>query len=209
MSKSGKAKTKAMPTKAATTGPGAGFWISMAVFQVLFALAIFAVTREYYIENASDDVAATTLPREPAFEWVERLPNANSALLESLQLAAPAVKDPVELSRLADQHFANKQYALAADLYEQLLDFDRSKVVTYNNLGLTLHYLGKSTEALGRLHEGVAVDATNQRIWLTLGFVNGQLGNAGEARSALTTAVEMGADTQVGRSAAKMLENLP
>jgi tetratricopeptide (TPR) repeat protein len=209
MSKSSKAKTKAMPTRQTTTGFGAKFWISLAVFQVLFALVIFAITREYYSDDAGNNIVATTLPREPAFEWVERLPNANSALLESLQLAAPAVKDPVELSRLADQFFVNKQYALAADMYEQLLEFDRSNVVTYNNLGLTLHYLGRSTEALGRLNEGVAADATNQRIWLTLGFVNGQLGNVGEARTALTTALDMGADTQVGKSAAKMLENLP
>jgi len=53
------------------------------------------------------------------------------------------------------------------------------------------------------------VDPTYQRIWLTLGFVNSQMGNTAEARTALGTAVQLGADTDVGKSAAKMLADLP
>jgi Flp pilus assembly protein TadD len=82
-------------------------------------------------------------------------------------------------------------------------------VNTYNNLGITLYYLGRSTEALRILNEGVAVDSTYQRIWLTLGFVNSQVGNAEQARQALTTAVQLGADSEVGRTAQEMLGNLP
>jgi hypothetical protein len=55
----------------------------------------------------------------------------------------------------------------------------------------------------------VTVDSSYQRIWLTLGFVNSQLGNTGQARLALTTAVQMGADTEVGQSAQEMLSNMP
>jgi len=89
------------------------------------------------------------------------------------------------------------------------LVLEPNDVDTYNNLGLTLHYLGRSTEALDKLNEGVAVDPTYQRIWLTLGFVNRQLGNTGQARTALTTAVKMDADSEIGQSATKMLEELP
>ncbi len=39
---------------------------------------------------------------------------------------------------------------------------------------------------------GLAVDPTHQRIWLTLGFVSSQLGNTEQARTALTTAIELG-----------------
>ena len=51
----------------------------------------------------------------------------------------------------------------------------------------SIHYtkLYESGEALSRLDEGVAADPGNQRIWLTLGFVNSQLGNIDEARKAL------------------------
>jgi len=84
----------------------------------------------------------------------------------------------------------------------------QNDVDTYNNLGITLHYLGRSTEALDILNKGVAVDSNHQRIWLTLGFVNKQLGDIEQARRALTTSVQLGADTDVGKSAAKMLEGL-
>ena len=64
-------------------------------------------------------------------------------------------------------------------------------------------------KALGKLNEGVGVDPTSQRIWLTLGFVNSQLGNTEQAHTALTTAVKINADNEIGQSAVKMLENLP
>jgi Flp pilus assembly protein TadD len=105
--------------------------------------------------------------------------------------------------------FANRQYGKAAQLYEQLLAFQPNDADIYNNLGLTLHYIGESTEALRRLNEGVAVDPQYQRIWLTLGFVNSQLGNIEQARAALTTATQIGTDETVRQSAKNMLEDLP
>ena len=98
---------------------------------------------------------------------------------------------------------------MAASLYGQLLLIDPSNVDTHNNLGITLHYLGRSAEALDRLNEGALLDPGYQRIWLTLGFVNQQVGNIEEARAALTTAAEMGTDSAVGKSAERMLGELP
>ena len=113
------------------------------------------------------------------------------------------------MSRKADEFFANKQYARAAELYERLLVFSPNNAEIHNNLGLTLHYLGRSNEALRRLNAGVAADPTHQRIWLTLGFVNSQLGNTEQARSALTTATQVGTNESIRESAIKMLEDLP
>ena len=93
-------------------------------------------------------------------------------------------------------------------MYERLLVFDPGNVDTYNNLGLTLHYLNRSTEALGKLNDGIAVNPEHQRIWLTLGFINSQLGNTEQARAALTRA-QVGTDTTIRESAAQMLEALP
>jgi len=59
------------------------------------------------------------------------------------------------------------------------------------------------------LNQGAAMDPGYQRIWLTLGFVNAQAGKLGEARAALTSAMDLGADNQIGQSAAKMLAELP
>jgi len=119
-----------------------------------------------------------------------------------------APQDPTEIYRQAEEFFANKQYDRAAELYARLLAFSPNDGEIHNNLGLTLHYLGRSSEALERLNEGVAVDPENQRIWLTLGYVNSQLGNTGQARTALTKATQIGTNESIRQSAMKMLEDL-
>ena len=151
---------------------GPRFWILMAMFQIVFGLAIFTVTRQYYIQDS--DTATHQAP------------------IESSTFTPPVIEDPNEVARQANEFFANKQYDSAADSYERLLALDPNDVNTYNNLGITLHYLGRSTEALSRLEEGVSVDPTYPRIWLTLGFVNSQLGNIGQALSAPTARVRNG-----------------
>ena len=114
-----------------------------------------------------------------------------------------------ELSRQADQYFTSQQYDLAAQSYERLLALRPGNADVLNELGLTLHYLGRSDEALRRLNEGVAADPTHQRIRLTLGYVNSQLGNTKEARAALTAATQIGTDEDIRQSALTMLKNLP
>jgi predicted Zn-dependent protease len=190
------------------------FWLLMAVFQVAFGLAVFAVTRQYYNQDDADKISASADPGSapatspPATAWPE--PNAESDL-ENLISTFPGNSrsdDPVEISRQANDYFSRQQYDKAADLYQKLLNIDPKNVDTYNNLGITLHYLGRPVEALQVLNEGVVVDPSYQRIWLTLGFVNSQVGNTGKAREALTTAAQMGADTEVGQSATQMLQDL-
>ena len=187
----------------------AKFWISMAVFQVVFGLTVFTITRQYYMQDSDKVSAEPTVTGQASPEWPDRRSETD---LEQLITSFPGqsiIEDPAALSRQADEFFTNQQYDIAADLYQKLLAVDPNNVDTYNNLGITLHYLGRSTEALRILNEGVAVDPAYQRIWLTLGFVNSQLGNTGQARSALTTAAQMGANTEVGQSATKMLDSLP
>ena len=185
------------------------FWIPMVVFQIVFGLTIFTITRQYYVQasdNVSDDPAEI---RQSSSVWPDSITETSSSLLDLSTFSQSTIEDPAEISRQANQYFTKKQYDKAAVLYEQLLVLIPNNVDTYNNLGITLHYLGRSTEALRRLNEGVDVDPTHQRIWLTLGFVNSQVGNAEKARTALTTAANMNADNEIGKSAVKMLENLP
>ncbi len=178
----------------------------LAVFQVAFGLTVFAVTRQYYLPDVG------TVSAGPARHTTAPLPAQSAESdLANLISAFPgpaAATDPVELSFQADEAFSNQQFGQAAELYERLLLADPGNADTYNNLGLTLHYLGRSSEALSVLNEGVTVDPGYQRIWLTLGFVNVQVGNLEQARSALSTAIQMGADTEVGQSAAHMLDAL-
>jgi len=178
----------------------------LAVFQVAFGLAVFAVTRQYYLTGV--ETVGAGPERHSSAPLPEQSAESDLANLISAFPGPAAVTDPVELSFRADEAFGNQQFGQAAELYERLLLADPGNADTYNNLGLTLHYLGRSSEALSVLNEGVAVDPGYQRIWLTLGFVNVQVGNLEQARSALNTAVQMGADTDVGQSAAHMLDAL-
>ena len=187
----------------------AKFWILMTVFQVAFGLIVFAITRQYYIHDQDKISANTSVMAQPAPEWPERDMESELEQLISTYPGQSITEDPAVVLHRADEFYTNGQYDKAADLYQQLLATGSNDVNTYNNLGITLYNLGRSTEALRILNEGVAVDSSYQRIWLTLGFVNSQLGNTGQARLALTTAVQMGADTEVGRTATEMLGNLP
>lgn len=185
------------------------FWVSMAVFQVVFGLTVFGLTRQYYIHESDNSRTDPTAIRQPSLERLDRITESRLSQLDLSRFSQPVIEDPVEISRQADESFNKKEYGRAADLYQRLLKLDPNDVDTYNNLGLTLHYLGRSTEALGKLNEGVGVDPTYQRIWLTLGFVNSQLGNTEQARTELTTAAKINADNDIGKSAVEMLEKLP
>ena len=181
----------------------------MTVFQVVFGLAVFAITRQYYMVDAdkisvAPAIAGQSSPAMPGFASV-----TSSNKINASTFGQSNIESPVELARQANEHFSNRQYDKAANAYERLLALDPGNAETYNNLGITLHYLGKSSEALRNLNEGIAVDSTHQRIWLTLGYVNSQVGNIKQARTALTTAANMNPGSEVGLSAAKMLENLP
>ena len=187
----------------------AKFWVLMTVFQVAFGLTVFAITRQYYVHDQDQVSANTSVMTQPPPEWPERDPESELEQLISTYPGQQTIEDPAMVLRRADEFYTNGQYDKAADLYQQLLASGSRDVNTYNNLGITLYNLGRSDEALRILNEGVAVDSSYQRIWLTLGFINSQVGNTGQARLALTTAVQMGADNEVGRSAQEMLGNLP
>ena len=185
------------------------FWILMVLFQAAFGLAIFAATRQYYVHDAQKATTHEMMTEQASAAWPERKPDTGLDQLISTYSGQPISQDPLVTLSQADEFFSNGQYGKAAELYEQLLASGSGDANTYNNLGLTLHYLGRSEEALLVLNEGVALDSSYQRIWLTLGYVNSQLGNAAQARTALTTAVQMGVDSDVGQSAMKMLDALP
>ena len=186
----------------------AKFWIPVIVFQTVFGLGIFTITRHYYMQVSDNLSPDSSMIPQPPLVQQDRIVDIIE-FFDSSKSTQSTTNDPVEISRQADIFFNNKQYNRAAELYAQLLALDPKNVGTYNNLGITLHYLGRSTEALQRLNEGVVVDPTYQRIWLTLGFVNIQVGNTKQARSALTTATQLDADNVIGQSAANMLEELP
>lgn len=186
----------------------ARFWTLLAIFQVVFGVTVFAMTRHYYRADAAAVSGAGVSQLSAVPPWPQTLAGTGLALPGS---AAPvaALTDPAQISRLADDAYGARQYDRAAELYERLLTFDPANVDVHNNLGIALHNAGRSAEALEKLSAGVARDPSHQRSWLTLGFINSQLGNIEEARAALTNAMQTGTDEKIRASAETMLGRLP
>lgn len=186
----------------------ARFWTLLAVFQVVFGVTVFAITRHYYRADSAAERGAGVGQLSAVQPWPQTPAGTGLALPGSATPTA-ALTDPAEISRLADEAYDARQYDRAAELYERLLTFDPVNVDIHNNLGIALHNAGRSAEALEKLAAGVARDPLHQRSWLTLGFVNSQLGNVEDARMALTNAMQTGTDAQIRASAEAMLARLP
>lgn len=197
----------------------ARFWTLLVAFQIVFGFVVFGVTRQYYLEAGlrqgqarAGTLAGTAagaphpMPAVPAGNAGDDLARLISALPGPG--GATATGNPDQLAREGDRLFGQGQYPRAAELYASALAAGDTDVNTYNSLGLTLHYLGRSGEALQVLSEGVALDGSYQRIWLTLGFVHGQVGHVEQAREALERAWDIDPESEVGRSAADMLKQL-
>jgi len=184
------------------------FWVFMAVFQVIFGFTVFGLTRQYYNQPPQTPAAAPANDHTSGAGLPQAAPGSDLEQLMNLFPAQPAQQDPQTILTTADNHFALGQYEQAAQGYSRLIEMGSVDADIYNNLGITLHYLGRSNEALAVLDQGIAIDPNYQRIWLTKGFVNGQAGNLEQARAALSRAIELGAQTEVGRSAQQMLDQL-
>lgn len=183
------------------------FWVQLVLFQVIFAMAVFYATRAYYLD-AGKPARATTAARSAAPHPLPPAGDADDLAKLIANVPGTLANDPAALARQGDAYFAQGQFPQAAQSYDRALRAGDTDVNTWNSLGLTLHYLGRSEEALSLLEEGVERDPDYQRIWLTLGYVSSQAGNLDRAREALGTAREMNPDNDIGQSAAEMLESL-
>lgn len=175
-------------------------WATAIIFLVIYGLAVFLATRAYY--STAPEVAATADGGLPA----ER--PETGARLRPLNLPATG-DDPASVLEQADAAFQSRDYASAARGYARVLELAPDNVEIYNNLGLTLYYLGRTDEALDSLNRGIAIDPQVQRIWLTLGFVQSNAQRTEAARRSLQKAIELGADTPIGREARRLLDSLP
>ena len=121
----------------------------------------------------------------------------------------PLSDDPAVLSDQADALFTAKRYTQAIAAYRKLLTLLPGDVETYNDLGLALHYAGRTDEALQVLEEGAVRDPRFQRILLTLGFVRLQVGRVEEARAALQACLDIDPDSPIAVEARRFLERIP
>jgi tetratricopeptide (TPR) repeat protein len=193
----------------------ASFWTALLIFQLVFGFTVFAITRDVYrtdanVRTSSAPVTATTSMKENGgVNWDEMLTFADNALATSGAPGSAELTDPRDISRMADTYFSTQEYDQAAVLYERLLGIDPQNVEIHNNLGITLQYLGRSDEARRWLQQGIDIDPSNQRIWLTLGYVASETGDTQTATEALTKATQLGSDESIRASAQRMLDALP
>lgn len=181
-------------------------WLLFAAFLTFFGFAVFALTRDYYVRHPVRPAVAQAPagphgtqpphPRMPASSALESFGSVPETLTES---------NPVLLRQQADKLFGERRYAEVLPVYRRILELAPDDAGTHNDLGLALHYLGDSTQAIRILREGTAKDPGFQRLWLTLGFVSLQAGNTAEAREALDRARSLGADNSIGKEAERLL----
>ena len=187
-------------------------WIIVAAFQLFYGFAVFALTRDYYARRPpapalSRQAAPNPHAGRPATPAAPAPPpgqlDLGSAIPESV-----VQKDPVLLAQLGDERFRQRQYQDAISIYRRVLEMRSDDVDTYNDLGLALHYSGDSEAALQILKQGAEKRPDFQRIWLTLGFVQVQTSEQGEAAFALRGAVRLDPANDVAGEAQRLLERL-
>lgn len=116
-------------------------------------------------------------------------------------------KNPEVLWRLGDAYFDSKQFSESVKNYKKVLEVKPGEADLYNDLGLSLHYLGNSAEAVKYIDEGITKNPYHQRIWLTKGFILAYgMGDLEGAKSAWEKANALNPESQIGKAASEYLE---
>jgi len=135
-------------------------------------------------------------------------PQVNSStLIDDLKSRLKENPNDVDiLWRLADVYFESKQFPEASEYYKKVLAIRPNETDVYNDLGLSQHYMGNSTEALRYLDEGIKNNPYHQRIWLTKGFIMAYgMGDLEGAKTAWEKANALNPESQIGKAAAEFL----
>jgi tetratricopeptide (TPR) repeat protein len=177
-------------------------WLILALLLLFYGFTVFAVTRDYYLRTLTRP-APTAAPASPhGFS-----PPTTAPLPPASAIPQAITENNLDLLRQqADELFTQRRYADAVPYYKRILELAPDDVDGYNDLGLSLHYLGDTSGALTQLRAGAAKDDQHQRIWLTLGFVNLQAGAVEEARATLEHARDLAASTSIGQEAERLLK---
>lgn len=157
--------------------------------------------------------AMSAAPRTPNLPGgIGTLPNVGSPtpsgqpIPQTGGLSSIPVGDP---ARQGDMLFAQRRYQEAIPLYQKAVEKNPKDVDSWNDLGLSLHYAGRSDEALQALRKGAETEPLYQRIWLTLGFVALNRQRLEEAKGALNQAINIDPTTGIAAEARKFLQKIP
>lgn len=147
---------------------------------------------------------------QPAAEQAQQAPPQgikNATLIADLEARLKDdPKNPEVLWRLGDAYFDSKQFNESVKNYKKVLEVKPGEADLYNDLGLSLHYLGNSAEAIKYLDEGIKTNPYHQRIWLTKGFILAYgMGDLEGAKVAWEKAAALNPESQIGKAASEYL----
>lgn len=185
----------------------------MAVFLAFYGFTVFALTRDFYLRHPPRPSAGASMPHQVPDGAQQadkralgaRMRQALDGGAEEVDLAST---DLGRLGQAADRLFAARRFDAAIPVYRRILELQPDDAETRNDLGLALHYAGRSQAAIAMLQAGTELAPEFQRVWLSLGFVALQSSDFDVARAALERARAIGPDTEVGREAERLLELL-
>lgn len=125
----------------------------------------------------------------------------------------PPLQRPLEqttvFAREATEAMRAKDWAKAAEKWEELLKIQPDSAAALSNLGSVEAKLGKNPQAIQHLEKAVALRPNLAGTWMTLGLLHADMGNPMMAISALTRAIhEDPADPRLHNALAVVLKQV-
>jgi len=180
-----------------------------AIIIVAAIIIIIAAAGGYFLGKGSGGSSSNSVYRNNGAAK-PGMGDSKAALIGDLEARLSQKPDDAKtIYTLADTYFTMKRFDDAVKYYNKLLTLTPDDVDVYNDLGLSLHYLGKSAEGLKSLDDGIKKNPYNQRIWLTKGFVLAYgVGDLTKAAEAWKKARALDPKSGVGKAADNYLAQI-
>jgi tetratricopeptide (TPR) repeat protein len=157
-------------------------FVAMAL---LVGAIVFAIRRG--LSGDDTNISTYRVPAQPSPPPVHRIESAQS------------------LAALAESHFAARRFNEAAETYRKIAALSPQDASVHTDLGLALHYSGRSPEALDALKTATRLDSRLQRAGLSYGYVLMSMGKERQARDVLKKTVALDPSSPQGMEAKNML----
>ncbi len=136
---------------------------------------------------------------------------SNSGTGQIATLEAGLAEDPENealLAQLGDAYFESKRFDAAIPIYRRLVAVNPKDADGYNDLALSLFYVGEGEEALTTIAKANAAAPSMERAWLTKGFILVALKRYPEAIPPLNKVKELAPDGKLAETADGFLQTV-